>query len=159
MNWLDIAILLILVLAAIEGWQGGLAQGIAVLLGTAVGLTLGGRYGGSVGHLFITNGNSAQWLGFALILGCSELAALVVGTFARSVVKALWLGWLDRTGGLALSLLFTTFLLGALMVFAGDSSTGSPGWATKAVHESKLASKVADMQPFGGMMLKQHFGG
>jgi membrane protein required for colicin V production len=156
MNWLDIAIIIVLILAAISGWRAGLVPGVLVLLGIALGILLAGRYGEPLGSSLVGNSPYAPWLGLAIILGLALLIAWFLGVFLQGVVHLLWLGWLDRLGGVAMGVALATLFLAALLL-AADSPRHSPPWVREAVRESRLAPEVVAKGSFLRSMLPEDF--
>ena len=68
MNWVDIAIIVALALAAFEGWRSGLVHQVVMLAGFVAGLALAGAYGDSIGETFARHATWAHVAGFVVVL-------------------------------------------------------------------------------------------
>lgn len=149
MNWVDLAIIIALALAAVSGWRHGLVSALAMLVALLIGLALASRLGADVGSLILKNRDSAWLLGFAIILIIAVLAGFIGGKIAKKVVRLLLLGWVDHLGGLIASVVLAVLLLSALVVVA-VSIEASPDRLRGAVKDSTLGSQLAD----GGQWLR-----
>src|SRR5437879_433182 len=115
MNWLDAVIVVVLALAAFEGWQSGLVQQVIMLVGFAAGLALAGAYGATVGDALPGHAKWAHVAGFVVILALVLIASWFIAGVARKFVQSLWLaGWADRAGGLVLSVIQTAAMIAAI---------------------------------------------
>jgi membrane protein required for colicin V production len=156
MNWLDFGIITVLILAAISGWRAGLVPGLLLLLGIAVGIVLAGRYGEPLGSSLLGKSPYAHLLGLAIIMGFAFVITWFLGVFLQGVVHVLWLGWLDRLGGVVMGVALATLFLAALLI-AADSPRKSPSWVTEAVRESRLAPEIVAKGAFIRSMLPEDF--
>jgi len=133
MNWLDIAIVVVIAVAAFGGLVIGLIASALSLAGIIVGVILAGRYylpfSQQLG--FIPEENIAQIVAFAIILVGVMLIAVALALVLRWAFSLIKLGWIDRIGGAVFGLAAGLLLCGAILamwvkfVGAGASVTGS----------------------------------
>ncbi len=133
MNWLDIAILVIVAVAGLTGLKAGIVKMVLSLAGVIIGTVLAGRYYVALaGQLtFISQANVAKVVAFAVIFIVILLIASVVAAVFKRVLSAVMLGWANRLGGAFLGVVLGTLFCGALLAmwvkFMGAGAiTGSP---------------------------------
>lgn len=143
MNWLDVAIIISAVLAGYNGYKTGLVRSALLIAGIIVGVVLAGQVGGRVGQELGDLGapGGSRLLGFAVILALCIVAAFLLGLLARKFIKTLLIGWLDDVAGVLAGLAICALVWTSLIVAAGSTELQ---WATKAVQESELGSRLAD---------------
>lgn len=146
MNWVDIGIIVVLVLAAISGWRSGMIPGLVLLGGILIGTAIAGRYAQPLGNLLLSNHGHAKVAGFAIIIGLAVLVTWPLGIWLQNVAHALWLGWVDRLGGVVLGVAVSLLLLSVLLTVAASSH--APRWAAQGVSESRLAPDIVDRGSF-----------
>ena len=118
MNWLDAVIIIAAVLVAVTGLRVGGTQFAATGLGILVGITMASRLQGRLEPIFsgfIDSDNGAEIAGFIAIIVIVAIAAMVLGTVVRRILKTLMLGWLDQVAGLAIGLVIV-FALGSALL-------------------------------------------
>ena len=114
LNWLDIALALIIAVSAIAGLRAGFTRVVIGLMATVVGLLAGFwcyRMVGEQLHPWITNGQVANGVGFFLIFfGVALLGSLIAALLSR-MLRWVGLSWFNYLlGGVA------GFVRGALVV-------------------------------------------
>lgn len=156
MNWLDIVFLIILVLAAFNGWRTGLVRSLLMLGGVIGGAYLAGRFSPQVRDAltFIGDPSVATVVAFVVIFGATLLAAWLVGLLARNLVHAVLLGWLDSLGGLVFGAFTSALFLTALIVALGSHPIGPVPHILKG---SATARWLADNMPFVMGMMPEEF--
>ena len=133
MNWLDIVIIVVIVVAAFGGLLIGLIASALSLAGIIVGIILAGRYYLAFSqHLgFLPGESAAQVAAFAIILVGVMLVALALAMVLRWALSLIKLGLIDRIGGAVLGLAGGLLLCGAALAIwvkffgAGATITGS----------------------------------
>ena len=115
MNWVDIVLIIYLIISIISGFGQGLVRSVLSIVGLIVGIVLASnfyqQFAGVLG--FISNRDIAEIVAFIIILGVVMIAAAILGSLLKNLLKALMLGWVDRLGGAVFGL-----LLGALSASA-----------------------------------------
>lgn len=156
MNWLDIVILIVLVLAAFNGWRTGLVRSLLMLGGVIGGAFLAGRFSPQVRDAltFISDPSVATVAAFVVIFGATLLAAWLVGLLVRNLVHAFLLGWLDNLGGVVFGVFTAAIFFTALIVAVGSHPLGPiPG----ILKGSATARWLADNMPFVMGMMPEEF--
>ncbi|MCS7207560.1 MAG: CvpA family protein [Dehalococcoidia bacterium] len=156
MNWLDIVILVLLVLAAWNGWRTGLVRSVVMLGGVVGGTYLAGRFSPQVRDAltFIGDPSVATVAAFVVIFGGTLLAAWLVGVLLRTLAHAFMLGWLDTIGGMVLGVFTAALFLTALIIAVGSHPIGPSASILKG---SAAARWMADNMPFVMAMLPEEF--
>ncbi len=154
MNWLDIVILVVIVIATFWGLWIGLIRAALFLVGIIVGVFLAGRYYIPLSqHLsFISQEGAAKVVAFAIILVGVIIIATLLAWLLTRVVSKLKLGWVNRLGGAVFGLLLGAILCGAVLAmwvkFLGMSET---------INDSFLARILLDRLPMVLALLPAEF--
>jgi len=133
MNWLDIVILVIIVIATFLGLWIGLIRAALFLVGIIVGVFLAGRYYIPLSqHLsFIGDEGIARVVAFAIILVAVIVVALLLALLLKWLTSVVMLGWVNRLGGAVFGLFLGTLFCGAVLAIwvkflgSGDTIEGS----------------------------------
>lgn len=155
MNWLDIAILALIIVPTLIGLKTGIIKAVLSLAGVIVGTILAGRYYIALSEqlTFISQANLADIVAFALILIGVMLIATVLAAMLKWLVSAVMLGWINRLGGallgFVLGAIFCSALLAIWAKFLGVEGT---------IAESVLATLLLDRFPIILALLPNEFG-
>lgn len=141
MNFIDIAILVILALFLVKGLLRGLLREICSLLGLLAGALLALRYHGplaqTMAEAFRLPAGFCAAVTFALLFLAAVLVFWGVGYLLTRFVKLLFLGGLNRVVGGFFGLAQGVLLL-AVILFA-VANGGSPGFLLPSLERSHLA--------------------
>ncbi len=154
MNWLDIVILVVVVIAIFLGLRIGIIKAVFSLAGLIVGVILAGRYYVPLSERlsFILQANIAEIVAFAIILIGVMVIAGVSAILLNRVVSAVMLGWVNHLGGaifgLALGAILCSVLLAIWVKFFGVASI---------ISESSLAAILLDRFPAVLALLPDEF--
>ena len=154
MNWLDIALIVIIGTATLIGLRIGLIKAVLSLAGMIFGVILAGRfYVALAGQLaFIPQENLVRIAAFAIILIVVMLIASILATVLKWLASILLLGWLNRLGGAILGLVMGAIFCSALLAlwakFLG---------ATGLIADSGLADFLLDRFPMILALLPDEF--
>ena len=101
MNWLDIAIIIILGVLTLLGLKRGLIKSLVPLVGMLLAIFLAGRFYTSLaGRLtFIDSEGLAKIVAFAIIVIAVFVVVFILGSMLRAIMQMVLLGWVDRLGG------------------------------------------------------------
>lgn len=146
---LDLAIALLVALAALGGWRRGASVQAARLMGALGGFVLGGTIGADL------VGDGAVTLTSVLVeLGCAVLGALLVaglaaraGLLVHHAARSIGLGWIDRAAGALLRAglaLVACWALAAVVV-----ALGPPG-VVAVVRDSRVLARLDAALPAPG---------
>ncbi|MFC2058046.1 CvpA family protein [Chloroflexota bacterium] len=148
MNWLDAVVIVILAIPTILGFKRGLIKSVIPLVGVIVGIVLAGRFHGSVADWlsnWIESSSQAEIAGFAIIFVVVCLVAMLVARVISGFLHALFLGWVDRLGGVAFGLVLGGVIAGALVALMAKY----PFWGLdETIQDSSLAAFLLDRFPF-----------
>ena len=143
MNWLDIVLLVILAAGGYYGLKTGLITAGFTVVGVVVGVLLAGQLSDDVGERLtdsISNDTVVTFISYAVIIGAVVAAAWVSGGILRKLISILFLGWVDRLGGIALGVVAGAAISGALitglarLTYDFEAPTGGiPGQAVESI--------------------------
>ena len=129
MNWIDIALLVIVLVCLIWGMQTGIMRALFVAIGIVIGWWLAARFaddvGGLVGDLPTLNSMITAVAYWVIIIGTAALVRKL-GDLVRPVIVIGTLGaagFVDRLGGLLLGLVIAIALASAVVIVLTRLST------------------------------------
>ncbi len=144
MNWLDIAILVIIAIPTFISLKAGIIKAVLSLAGLIVGILLAGRYYTTLAEqlTFISQNNLANIAAFAIILIGIMIITGVVASLLKWIVSAIMLVWVNRIGGTIFGFLLGAIFCSALLaIWAKFLGTGG------AIGDSALAILLLDRFP------------
>lgn len=119
MNWVDLGIMGTVLVPGLVGLKTGLIRAVFTLAGTGLGFYFAMQYYGTLAPLirsFVSDDSIANAGGFALILIGSILVAWVLASFAKKVLSAIFLGWVDNVGGAFLGVVIGSILTSIVLL-------------------------------------------
>ncbi len=155
MNWLDIAILVLIAIPTLIGLKMGIIKAVLSLAGVIVGVLLAGNfYTLLAGRLtFISQDNLAKIVAFAIILIGVMIIASVLASLLKWVVSAVMLGWVNNIGGAVFGFIMGAIFCSALLaIWAKFLGSGGP------IADSALAAVLLDRFPMILALLPSEFG-
>lgn len=144
MNWLDVALLVLIAIGAITGFKFGMVQAAASLVAVAVGIALASRIGDKLQPLFALmtdNENTQQVAGFILVLVIAVLLGMVASAFLVKVLTAIKLGWANAVGGLVVGSLIVMIACSAALANVQEVSILDPD---ETIEDSAVGTFLAD---------------
>lgn len=129
MNWLDIVIIIVIVIAGLAGLKVGIIKALLTVAGVVVGVVLAGRLSTWLGGrlTFISNPGAAKAAAFAIILVVVIIIFLVAAALLNKIISSILLGWVNRLGGAVLGLFLAGVFIGAVLTmwvkFLGAGNT------------------------------------
>ena len=101
MNWLDIAIIVVIGIFTFLGLRRGLIKSILPLLGLILAIFLAGKlYAPLAERLsFIDSSSLARIVAFLIIFAVVMIVVSIIAWVLRALVQMSMLGWADRLGG------------------------------------------------------------
>ena len=118
MNWLDLALLALIAVAAFTGYRSGMIRMAVSFVAVMIGTTLASRFGDDIRPVIalVTDNQQAQQLGgFVLVLMIVMLLGIVASGSVAKVLTAIKLAWVDKLGGLALGVLLVMMAFSAAL--------------------------------------------
>ncbi len=143
MNWLDIAIVLIIAFFATAAFSAGLIRELVTLVSAVVGVVVAGLFYDDLARdvlVFIDNKNTASIVAFLVLLGAIYLAGQLIAIMLTQVAAVLLLGWADRLGGALFGLLKGLVVVEVLLIAFVTFDVG----LDDAIEDSGLASVFLD---------------
>jgi membrane protein required for colicin V production len=144
MNWLDIAVLVIIIVPTLIGLKFGIIKIVISLIGLIVGVILAGRYYAPFAEAltFISQPGIAKVIAFAVIFIGVMVVASILASLIKWVVSAALLGWVNRLGGAFFGFVMGAVFCAAIMtIWVKFLGTGN------AIMESSFASILLDGFP------------
>lgn len=116
LNWLDIVIFLLLLLAVWQGWRQGVITQILGLAALALGIFLAWRYGGAIGGWLGLEEMMARVVGFIVVLVVVIVGVVLIGRATRGLFRIVGLGVFDNLLGVVFSALKMALFVGLFMM-------------------------------------------
>jgi membrane protein required for colicin V production len=116
MNWLDIVIALLLLVAVVQGWRQGVVTQVLGLAALALGVFAAWRYGAEIGAWLGLEDIMARVVGFVVVLGVVIVAVVLIGRATRGVFRIVGLGMFDNLLGVLFSALKMALFVGLFMM-------------------------------------------
>lgn len=115
MSFLDIVLGGLLLFGLIQGIRNGLFVELASLLSFFVGIYIAIKFSSFVGAFFGSSSKSGKIIAFVFTLILVIVAIHFLAKVFSKIADFVFLGWLNKLGGAALSFLKTTLLLGIVL--------------------------------------------
>lgn len=153
MNWLDIAVLVILGVSAFNGLRQGLIKTALSLAGLIIGIILAGQFYQQLAGLlaFIPNEDIANIAAFILILVGVMVIASILARLLKFAVSVVLLGWVNRLGGAVFGLVLGAIFLSAIL------ATWAKFFGSDSISESFMAAFLLDKFPLILALLPAEF--
>lgn len=144
---IDIAFLIIMILAIFKGLRKGLVLGIFSFLAFIIGLAAALKLSVVVANsLKDSSGAFSKWLPLLSFMLVFIAVIFLVGLLARLIKKTIrfaMLGWLDSLGGILLYTVLYTIIFSVFLFFAGKLFLIQPS----TIQDSKLYPYIAPWGP------------
>ncbi len=148
LNWLDIALLLIVGGSVVMSLWRGFSRELIGLAATVFGIVAGVWFYGMAGSFllpFVSTPAVANFCGFLIVFLGIQLLGSLLGWVVRRLLKQTGLSWIDRLlgglFGLSRGLLVAVALVLALLAFAPGARSGAP---PESIVQSRTAPYVLD---------------
>ncbi|WP_127781795.1 MarP family serine protease [Rhodococcus sp. X156] len=157
MNWVDLLVIVLALLAAASGWRQGVAVSLlafaGVLLGAVVGLRLAPTFvemvDGAAARIAVGVGV------VVMLIAVGETLGVLVGRTIRGTMRVAAVRVVDSALGAAVqaaAVLIAAWLLAVPLASAGDADLAS------AVRDSRVLGEVNDVLPDSAQRLPSEFG-
>lgn len=157
MNWLDVAIVLVLVGFTVAAYSSGLIREVVTLAAVVIGIVIAGALYDDLARdvlVFINNESAAEAVSFLALFGSVYLFGQIAAYMLKTGASLLMLGPWDHLGGAAFGMIKAIFIVQILLiVFAAYPSLGMD----EAVDNSALATYFVDDFSFLLNLLPQNF--
>ena len=157
MNWLDIAIVLVIGTFTISAFSSGLIREVVTLVSAVVGVVFAGLFYDDLKSdvlVFIHDDETALFISFLALFGSVYLAGQLIAIMLKQTASLLLLGWADKIGGAAFGFLKGLVVVELLLIlFVTYPEIGLKG----AIDGSVLASVFLDAIPLLLVLLPDEF--
>ncbi len=138
--FIDIAFLIVMLLAIFKGFSKGLILGIFSLLAFIIGLAAALKLSAVVAHyLENSTGSTAKWLpvlSFMLVFIIVVLLVNLGAGILKKTISLAMLGWADKIGGMVFYVIIYTIIFSVILFFAEKIFLVKPEVvATSSVHD------------------------
>jgi len=144
MNWLDIAIIVVVLGFAASAFSAGLIREVVTLGAIVIGIIVAGLLYDDLATdvlVFIDDDEAALVISFLVLFGAVYLLGQIVAYTLRRLASLLMLGWADRIGGGLFGILKGLIVVEVLLIlFAAYPQLG----LDDAIDDSGLASFFLD---------------
>ena len=157
MNWLDIAIALIIVTFTISAFSSGLIREVVTLVSAVVGVVFAGLFYDDLARdvlVFIHDDEAALFFAFLALLGSVYLTGQLIAMMLKQMASLLLLGWVDKIGGAAFGFVKGLVVVEVLLILL---VTYPQIGLKKEIDGSALASVFLDAVPLLLVLLPDEF--
>lgn len=148
MNDFDLALAVILAVAAWGGWRVGMVRGVFGWAGFGAGMVIGAAFVDDVTNRFAASTPQSRFIIaslflFAVVVGVQQIALALGSTVASVLPSSAVIRAADRTGGAVVGALAVLALLWLLI----PALATTPGWSARSVRGSWIAREVQAAAP------------
>jgi membrane protein required for colicin V production len=150
-NWLDVAIILVIVWFGVNGYRAGIIREAVTALSVVAGAVFAGHYYDDLARdvlSFVGGSAAARVLSFLVLFGSVVLLGQLMAFLLRGLASLLLLGWADRLLGMALGFFKAFLLVEVLLVLV---ITYPQFGLDRAVHNSLLGPRNLSKASWGVM--------
>ncbi len=145
MNYIDIFVCIVLVVAVVGGWKNGAIVEILSVVGIILGIWCATSYAGLIGEWLNLPEGWAVVVGFVAVLITVMLAVAIISRLFKKLFSAVGLGSFDTLLGVILSVCKYMIIL-SLAFGAFDALNNQITMVNKAtLNESKLYNPIKDI--------------
>ena len=128
MNWIDLAIILILVAFVAMAYTAGLIREVVTMVAVFVGIVVAGLLYEDFATdvlVFIDDEDAARAVAFLILLGAIYLLGQIAAYVLKRMASIMMLGWADRAGGAVFGLIKGLIVVQVLVIlFAAYPNLG-----------------------------------
>jgi membrane protein required for colicin V production len=151
MNWIDLIIVILLILAVISGFTNGLVKEVASLAGLILGIWGAIKFSNfTAAKLYDWFDMSGQYVGIiAFIVTFCVIVVIIhfIGILADKVVDAVSLGFLNRILGMVFGAIKNILILSVIFSVLNAIDARRPFLPKARIEESKFYNPISDIVP------------
>jgi membrane protein required for colicin V production len=151
MNWIDIAIVVILAIAVVMGFINGFVKEVASLAALILGIWGAIKFSAfTAGKLYDYFDMTGQYVGviaFIITFGLIVVIIHFIGILADKLVKAVALGFINRLLGIAFGLLKSVLIMSVFFVVLNVIDSKRPFLPKELIEESVFFNPISDFAP------------
>jgi membrane protein required for colicin V production len=151
MNWIDAAIVIILILSMIMGFIHGFVKEVASLAALIFGIWGAIKFSGFTAEklydYFDMTGHYVGIISFIITFALIVVIIHFVGILADKLIDAVSLGFVNRLCGIAFGLLKSVLIMSVLFVVLNAIDTHRPFLPKDKIEESMFFNPISDIAP------------
>jgi membrane protein required for colicin V production len=151
MNWIDLAIVVILILSMVSGFINGLireaASLAALILGIWGAIKFSSFTAAKLYDYFDMTGHYVGIIAFLITFGLIVVAIHFVGLIADKIADAAGLGFVNRLLGIVFGLFKTVLILSVIFVILNALDARRPFLPREKIEQSRLFTPISDIAP------------
>lgn len=148
MNIFDWVLVAVFVVGALLGLKWGLVQSALNFIGIYVAMVVGAQFADGLVARFtddIDNKSVSTAIGYVVIFLAVFIVAQIVGKAVRTMLKMVFLGWVDRLGGVLVGA-----LLGSILVIGAVTTMARIAYPQDEILLANIEEEIANTAASGG---------
>ena len=151
MNWLDAAILVILILSLVMGFINGLVKEVASLAALILGIWGAIKFSSFTAEklydYFDMTGHYVGIIAFIITFSLIVVIIHFIGILADKIVNAASLGFINRILGIAFGLIKSMLIMSVFFSVLNAIDSKKPFLPRKIIEDSRFYSPISDIAP------------
>ena len=151
MNWIDAAIVIILILSMVMGFINGLVKEVASLAALILGIWGAIKFStftaGKLYDYFDMTGQYVGLIAFIVTFGIIVVIIHFIGILADKIVNAVSLGFVNRLLGIAFGLIKSVLIMSVFFVILNVIDSKRPFLPKDKIEESRFYNPISDIVP------------
>ena len=151
MNWIDLIIVVLVILAVIKGFTDGFVKEVASLLALVLGIWGAIKFSSftadKLNVWFDMTGNYTGIVAFLVTFIVIVIVIHFIGSLADKVVDAVSLGFLNRILGMVFGVIKTVLILSVFFTILNAFDSHRPFLPKQKINDSKFYNPIADIAP------------
>jgi membrane protein required for colicin V production len=151
MNWIDAAIVIILILSVVMGFINGLVKEVASLAALILGIWGAIKFStftaAKLYDYFDMTGQYVGLIAFIVTFGIIVVIIHFVGILADKIVDAVSLGFVNRLLGIAFGLIKAVMIMSVFFVILNVIDSKRPFLPKDKIQESRFYNPISDIVP------------
>jgi membrane protein required for colicin V production len=151
MNWIDLIIIVLLILAFFKGFTDGFVKEVASLLALILGIWGAIRFSSfTADKLYDWFDMTGQYVGIISFLVTFIVIVIVIhfiGTLADKMIDAVSLGFLNKILGMVFGVLKSVLILSVFFTILNSIDARHPFLPREKINESRFYMPISDIAP------------
>ncbi len=151
MNWIDLIIIVLLILAVVNGFINGFVKEVASLAALVLGIWGAIKFSSfTADKLYEWFDMSGQYVGiiaFLVTFGVIVVAIHFIGIIADKIIDAIALGFLNRILGMVFGLIKSVLIMSVIFCVLNAIDVRRPFLPKEKIAESKFYNPISDIAP------------
>ena len=151
MNWIDLIIVVLLIIALVKGFTDGFVKEVASLAALILGIWGAVRFSSfTAAKLYDWFDMSGQYVGiiaFMVTFGVIVVVIHFIGALADKLIETVSLGFLNRLLGIVFGVFKSVLILSVMFVILNVIDAKRPFLPKERIEESMFYNPIADIAP------------